>query len=195
MYQEFIREFKELESYTRDLEEQSVFEYENTLPTEDREKLKVCRIIRNYMQHNTDSGDFVLIGKGMVDFIHELNMRFELRFTHVADKTKKIKPIGFDTTLQECASILAKYEFAPIVDKDKNIIGALDRLMFASLISEGNRLTVKIKSLLKDNEKLFARSLNGYRFASPEERLELYREKERIIVKDANGAYKGIVVW
>ncbi|MBR0417884.1 MAG: hypothetical protein IJI66_01800 [Erysipelotrichaceae bacterium] len=195
MYENFLNEYKTLELNVKDLVGLNVFEYENTLVTDDREKLKLCRIIRNYLQHHVDSDEFISISKGMVDFLHDLNIEFEKEHKHVTDRMKKIKAVGKDSTLQEAALLLTKHEYIPILDEAKKVIAVLDKNMLTEFISSGNRPTSKIRSLIRSYDRMFEKSVTGYCFARPEERLALYNKKDRIIIVDAKDIYKGIVVW
>ena len=195
MCEEFLNEYKILEHNVKDLSGQNIFEYENTLSTDDREKLKVCRILRNYLQHHNDSDDFISINKGMVDYIRSLNIEFDKQYQHVSDKLKKLKAIALDTLLQDSAQQLIKYDYIPVLNNDKNVIAVFDKNMLNQVVALGAKPTTKFKALIKDNEKLFNKSTSGYLFAKAEERLSRYHESNKIIVVDNNDCYKGVVIW
>lgn len=72
----FIEKYKELEK----LLTVSVREYEDTLSEEDAQKMRICRLLRNYIQHNADYEKVISIAPGLqayldsvVDNLHKQN--------------------------------------------------------------------------------------------------------------------------
>lgn len=77
MLEKFLEAYKELEQILRE-DNVSVLDYENSLSEADKEKLKVCRIIRNYASHNDKK--FVTCTKEQIKFLEEL------KIVHLQDK-------------------------------------------------------------------------------------------------------------
>ena len=69
--EKFLETYKKLETMLRKTEQyNSVFEYESILTDpETVEKLKLCRLIRNYIVHNENGSDFVVPTNEMISFI------------------------------------------------------------------------------------------------------------------------------
>lgn len=50
----------------------SVFSLENCIPDQDtKDKIKVCRMLRNYAQHHPDAGSFLAVSAEEIAFLHQ----------------------------------------------------------------------------------------------------------------------------
>ena len=115
----FLENYKELEK-TLALIGTDVLNYENIFTnSEDSNKLKLCRMTRNYLQHNNDQ-NFVEPTDKMIKFLENLNKSLLAKTETNAKKmvkTDKIK-IDINDRLDEVLPILAKYKLLLIYDKN-----------------------------------------------------------------------------
>lgn len=159
---EFISAYKKLEnaitlSYP-EFSMQSVKMYEDNIISADTDmlqKLRLCRNIRNYIQHNADSDSFVCIHAGMMDFLNNLTQKVNSangickdqmmllgRATSVTCiKTESIMEIA-------CKMKKKKLDKMAVIDRGK-VAGLITSDVLISVLSEGKSAkTTKISSLL-----------------------------------------------
>ena len=199
--EEFLLEYNRLETLLKKSTDKPVMvlDYENSLTDIDvKEKLKVCRILRNYCRHHEDYSAFVDVTDGMLEFIRGVNFELEKPYLHVSDKTKRVTPISGKDSLKTAVELLAKHKtgLLPLVNPDgktgkDSIDGVVTRDMLLGMISESGSLSAKIGKAM--TEKIMGLHPE-YFVADPGELLEEYTEGD-IIVVAKNGRYKGIVVW
>ena len=67
----------------------TVLDYENSLETAEQEKMKVCRIMRNYMSHNDTT--FVVATNDQIKFLNEQIDNIKRKAHTVKDEMKRIK--------------------------------------------------------------------------------------------------------
>ena len=115
----FLENYKELEK-TLALIGTDVLNYENIFTnSEDSNKLKLCRMTRNYLQHNNDQ-NFVEPTDKMIKFLENLNKSLLAKTETNAKKMVKADKIKIDINdrLDEVLPILAKYKLLLIYDKN-----------------------------------------------------------------------------
>ena len=114
----FLEKYKELER-TLALIETDVLNYENIFTnSEDSNKLKMCRMTRNYLQHNNDQ-NFVEPTDKMIRFLENLNKSLLAKTETNAKKmvkTDKIK-VDINDRLDEVLPVLAKHKLLLVYDK------------------------------------------------------------------------------
>ena len=115
----FLENYKELEK-TLALIGTDVLNYENIFTnSEDSNKLKLCRMTRNYLQHNNDQ-NFVEPTDKMIKFLENLNKSLLAKTETNGKKmvkTDKIK-VDINDRLDEVLPILAKYKLLLVYDKN-----------------------------------------------------------------------------
>ena len=77
IYEEFLNLYKSIESAIPKMKDASsdanVRWYEETITdAEKRNKLYLCRITRNYIQHNVDFSTFINISPGILSFLRDI---------------------------------------------------------------------------------------------------------------------------
>ena len=199
--EDFLQEYSRLETLLKKTENTAVtvLDYENGLTDiEAKEKLKVCRIIRNYCRHHEDYAGFIEVSDGMLKFLQTLNFELEKPFLHVSDKTKKITAVSNKDSLKSVSTLFMKHkvDFLPLVnpseEKGKDSVdGIITRNMLVQMLAESGSLATKIGKAL--TPKVVEMSPEYFE-ASPEEMLDQYAGDE-IIVVCKNGKYKGVVSW
>ena len=134
---DFLKAYKEVENDLA-LFNKDVLTYENTLvDSAEGNKLKLCRMIRNYLQHNNDQ-NFVEPTKYMVLFLENLHKKLVSNTnTNAKEMIKLVKgKTQFDIKdkLEDILPSLAKYKIVLIYDKGefKGIYSADTYLRFLS---------------------------------------------------------------
>ena len=193
----FLDQYKQLEDTIRssgEIPADTVLDYENSLEVTERDKLKVCRILRNYIQHNPDGKTFVSTTASMCSFLRSLRENINALSDQVKDRTKKITPLHGSDTLKAAMMAVAKSKagFVPLLDADDHPIGLLTPMLCLSAYADGAAATRKLGSLFA--EGALKDSMAGVRFASPNDPLASYSPTETVIVLSKD-KYKGVVVW
>ena len=193
---DFLDEWVRLETLLRkDGSSKTPLDYEAELNADDAEKLKVCRIMRNYNRHHQDGDSFLQFSQEQKDFIESLNEQLELKFESVKSKTKKVTPIQPTDNLQTVAIALSKVKsgFLPVVDKKGTIIGIIDSELLVYLLGNGTKLTAKVSTFDTASAKWKAKFKEAKIIDFTPE-LETLKLGARYIVVD-KGAYRGVIVW
>ena len=122
----FLDAFRALDSELKD-QGTTVLDYENSLTdTSDREKLKVCRIMRNYMAHNDTT--FLTASNEQIKFLEAETEEVLKRAHLVKDEMKRVKTLKTTAPIKDVIASLDKYPVCPIETKagiylvDKDIL-------------------------------------------------------------------------
>ena len=159
----------------------TVLDYENSLETAEQEKMKVCRIMRNYMSHNDTT--FVVATNDQIKFLNEQIDNIKRKAHTVKDEMKRIKTLKATEPIKNILTQIVKYPIVPIETKiglflvDKDII---------------------LKQLAAGNKKIdIPTRLPKYNYVEKLERIEnLISHTTYIVTEDgtATGKYLGIVI-
>lgn len=153
-------------------------------------KLRLCRMIRNYAQHNEDYKSFLAMQSDMILFINKV-----LKDLGCIDKTagqlcKKVQALSEKSILSDCCTALInkKTDWLPVVDSKSNkCLGIVTNNHILSWISDGATLKTKISSLLSvKNEKAMTLVQDDVKYNS------IPNADYIVIIKD--DIYKGIIV-
>lgn len=200
--EKFLETYKKLETTLRKAEQfNSVFEYENSLTDpEIVEKLKLCRLTRNYIVHNENSVDFVAPTSEMISFLAKQCEWAQKRVKTLEDACtivntiKASKPITIRMVLKNLND--NDFTFWPVSDEEaKKIIGIVDLKTIASALKHANyKMTANFfenvsLNQLKNNFK------NDYVVLKKDEEYSKYADvKKPIIVDFGHGKYVGVIV-
>lgn len=152
----FIQQYNDFEkiiSASNAVQARTVLEFEESLTLKDAEanqKLKVCRIVRNYIQHN--DVNFVEPSKEMIDFIANLSDYVRSLEMSANDVLKKLTPLTLSDTITDAAKKLSRNKLMPVVDKKKVCVGIVTDETIRAAVSKGTRPSSKlsnIESLIK----------------------------------------------
>lgn len=165
-----------------------------------RTKLYVSRIIRNYIQHNSDFQNFISINFGMIEFLQEILLKISSQFMKNEDimiTGKQMFVRNIDDEIIETIKKMEtkKQEYVPIISNDK-IVGIFSNKTIRQLILKENK------------EKTFEKILNlmkipsDVKFMKPEDNFEKTLEImnngcNMIICTDngkSSGKIKGIIL-
>lgn len=129
-YEAYIASYKELEQLLR-ADNMSVLDYENTLPDSDLKKMQLCRMTRNYIQHNSDYMNFIQISDGMQSFVDDIIIKIRSKKGILKDSMQTIAKFGcvfsYDMPVLDAAVMLNKKhnDFGIVLNKKGECIGAL----------------------------------------------------------------------
>lgn len=114
----FLERYKQLETDVMAKRGISVFDFENGMPeSPDKDRLKTCRIMRNYMQHN--DLDFLSPSIKQCDFLQKMSEQVTGRKTYARDAMKRVREsLQEKDNIQAAFSKLSNsgYSFAPLTD-------------------------------------------------------------------------------
>jgi len=135
MNDRFLEVFKELEIELRSLG-QSVLDYENLLldDSSDKEKLKICRISRNYLSHQDMK--FITCSKEMIDFIENLALTMHRKSHIVANELIRQKTVKSNEYLKNILPLLVKCE-VPVEDTNGQIICLINSNEYIKMLNKG----------------------------------------------------------
>lgn len=185
---EYLDKYKKLEELLRQSQESpdSIFELEtNYNNSKEAEKLKLCRLVRNYLQHNTD--DFIEPSEEMIKFLDSEIFEIESKFLRVKDQYTRTKAISEDLTFKEAILLLNTKNFLPVVSKDNLVIGTFNDTVIRKSI-KNNKLNNKIKT----NKDLLSGVLP---FVSINDNIKDIQSGSYIVTLNGNKSekYKGIL--
>ena len=123
--QRFVLLYKMLESKLKEYGKGAVYEYETSLPEADADRLRICRQIRNYIQHHEDGETFLACTNEMCDFLDRLMQ--ECNQEH-SSRIKELRAVSIGEKLSDIEKIFLKSKRAwlPIVDSRMYFLGTLD---------------------------------------------------------------------
>ncbi len=185
---EYLEKYKKLEGLLKQSQgfPNSIFELETSYNnSKEGEKLKLCRLVRNYLQHNVDV--FIEPTSEMIDFLDEEIFKLESKFLRVKDQYTRAKAISEDLTFKEAILLLNTKNFLPVVSKDNLVIGIFDDTVIRKSI-KNNKLNNKIKT----NKDLLAGVLP---FVSMNDNIKDIQRGSYIVTLNGNKSekYKGIL--
>lgn len=187
----FLDEYKNLESAIRLINsEASVFDYEKTLDSKTQEKLKVCRILRNHVQHNVGGDEFVYVTEEQIHFLESLTSGILIRFSSSADLTDKTKTVKLSDTLLQASRKFSEQNELPLLDKTK-LVGCISAQQVLNLISKTKELNSKLEDIIK---KLDEYQGNYIVIESETYNAELSVDKHNYVV-DRNQKYVGEIFY
>lgn len=151
---DYIQKYKELETI---LNGTMITDYEAQLDarneTEIMSKMRLCRNIRNFIQHNKDV-DFVPISKDMMDFLSERILEIKLQNGTVKDamlSLAKCKAINENETIFNATKILYKNEldFIPVFSVKDEFLGTFSvQTLFSAINTENITAQTKVKKIV-----------------------------------------------
>ena len=135
----FLDAFRALDSELKD-QGSTVLEFENSLKdgSADKEKLKVCRIMRNYMAHNDTT--FLTASNDQIKFLDSLTAEVLKKAHLVKDEMKRVKSIKPTEPIKNVIAALDKYPVVPI--ETKTGIYLVDKDILVHQLAQGNKKIV-----------------------------------------------------
>lgn len=189
----FIEKYKELEGILRNSDSLSILQYEETLSASDMERLRICRQIRNYVQHHDDGSIFLTATPAMTAFLESLIQSENAKRGMVKDKLYRLSPLSYDDTLGSGLERYAnsKREWMPVVDCNGIYLGSLSLLQFVQIYNT-SRASTKLKSVLSD--KAGQKLLQQIQTVERDDLLEGLAGRNLVVIGKGK-KYLGIVKW
>lgn len=153
IHDDFIRTFKELETELGC----SIRIHEETVAEEtDAKKLQVCRILRNYIQHEADYENFIAISPGMQKYLSDYLMNIRRKKGIVKDFSETLTKYGSlsdQNTLFDAASLLKhkNKHVLPVIQLDKTNtyhIHLISKAFVSDCFADGITKNTKLAKLL-----------------------------------------------
>lgn len=154
-HDEFIEKYKELEK----LLDVSVREFEESLSEEDSQKMRLCRLLRNYIQHNADYEKIISISPGLQSYLDivvtNLHRKNGVLKEHMISATK----YGFINeadSILDTASLLAKKKrySSVVLNKNGEYIGVINKSIISDCVGGCNvTRATKISKIINLLEK------------------------------------------
>lgn len=161
IYDEFLTLYKNIESLIPKMKNAPIdanvkWLEETILDQEKRNKLYLCRITRNYIQHNSDFQDFIQISSGMILFLKDIYIEVLSNQIKNRDIMLKGKQLFFKNINDEILDTIKKMDskklrYVPIL-KDNKLIGIFSDKNIGQMLIKNNKCEKtfnKIENLLK----------------------------------------------
>lgn len=199
--EKFLEAYKKLETILRKTEQyNSVFEYESILTDpETVEKLKLCRLMRNYIVHNENGADFVAPTTEMISFIAKQCQEVQKLVKTVETICTPVTSFKSDSPMT-IRMILKKINdknlnFYPVTDgKTGKLIGVVD---FENVVSALQKADYKLTAKFFENVSLNSLKnnlKNNFVVANKDEEYSKYTNaKKAIIVTNNEGKCIGVI--
>ena len=192
--EEFLNQYKSLESTLRLLDpNSSVLSFEESLEDADRkDKLRICRQMRNYIQHHEDGLSFLSPTSSMVSFLSRMTNDLLASREKVGDKLYRLQAVSYQGTVREALERFAKSkrDWLPVVSSGK-YSGVLTATRLAQAVYASTRKGDKLSGFVP--EKDLGRA--GVKVAEESRPLADFLPDRPEIVVVKNGKYLGIVRW
>lgn len=177
--EKFLDAFRALDTELKS-DGSTVLDYENSLDTLSQERLKVCRIMRNYMAHNDTI--FLSTTNDQIKFLNDQVVEIRKKAHTVKDEMKKVKLIKATAAIKDVIASIDKFPIAPI--ETKTGIYLVDKDILIHNLAIGNKKIVVPAKLPK------------YLTIAKDERIENISAGTYIVTSDGtnNGSYIGILI-
>ena len=180
----FLEGYKELEKIVFEVENCPVYELEAKLGQESEEsgRLRMCRMMRNFLSHNDSSDAFAVPTPTMIAFLTEETEKEKRKKKTAGEASRRIRPVHENDLLQEAVGRLARMPFVPVTDEDGVLVG---------VITPESVCAVYAKSPLNARTKAGVAIVKCVPVLSDAPAEDV---GESCVVVDASGKYRGIIV-
>lgn len=166
---------------------------EESLGEDERDKLRLCRAVRNYAAHRDDGRKFAAASDEMVAFMDKLAARAKASRATAGSLARKARPIGPAASVLEAAAAARKDGFVAVVDDGGFPIGTADAETVVRAVAKAKSLDAPFVGAVSKKE--LRESLGKARTAYADEPLDPTAAGEPTIVLKKDGRYAGIVDW
>lgn len=159
--EKYLETFRQYETAVRTFGYESAKDYEDSVSDINiQDKLRICRVIRNYLAHGQDSGKFICISPTMQKFMEDTVYMLDEGTCPVSKKMIPVSKCLHETnTVEEAIEFLKKIRgtVVPIFSKTNEIVGVFSYENFTKAFVK-NRITKSTKlssyvTYLPKNEK------------------------------------------
>lgn len=176
----YLTAYKQLESELK-CEDKTVMDYENSLEGIDQEKMKVCRIMRNYIAHNDVT--FLTPSNEQIKFLDTQVSNILKSANTVKSEMKKIKLVKETELIKNLIPIIDKNGFVPLELKNGGIYLVTKDILVHQLALGNKKIVIPTR-------------LPKYQYVHKDMRLDKITHNNIYIVTDNgtdNGNYLGIL--
>lgn len=177
--EKFLDAFRALDTELKS-DGMTVLDYENSLDTLGQERMKVCRIMRNYMAHNDTT--FLTTTNEQIKFLDDQVVEIRKKAHTVKDEMKKVKLIKATAAIKDVIASIDKFPVAPIETKAGLYLVDKDTL---------------IHNLALGNKKIaIPARLPKYVTIAKDERIENISSGIYVVTSDGTvtGTYVGLII-
>lgn len=190
--EQFLEQYKSLEALLRGVygAGMTVLNYEDR--SSEPEKLRICRQIRNFLQHTPDGAKFIVPTEAMCLFLRHESVQIASQAEKAKDLAYKQPPVKLTHTWQQAAKLLHKSNrtWLPVVNDKSELVGVLDKdSAFAQLISGKDLSTQTVGDSY--TAKGLEKTLDGFTVMDCESLAAGY-ELDKVIVT-RKGKYSGLI--
>lgn len=189
---QFLEQYKSLEAVLRSIlsPDMTVLRYEDQ--SSDPEKLRMCRLVRNFLQHTPDAAGFIVPTEEMRRFLKQETVRVATQAEKAKDLAYRPAPIRLTHTLQQTFRLFAKSgsDWLPVVDDRSQLVGVLTKdALFAELGSGKDIAANFVQSCYPT--KGWKKTLDEYVVCNCEDILPCVPLDRVILVR--GGKYSGVI--
>ena len=177
----FLDSFRALDTELK-CDDKSIMDYENSLEGIDQERMKVCRIMRNYMSHNDIT--FLTPSNEQIKFL-DTQLKNVLRQANIVkDEMKKIKLVKETEPIKNLIPIVDKNGIVPLETKSNGIYLVTKEILLHQLALGNKKIIIPTR-------------LPKYQYITPLHRISKITHNVNYIVTEdgtISGKYLGILV-
>jgi len=176
----FLDSFRALETELK-CEDKTILDYENSLDGIDQERMKVCRIMRNYIAHN--DATFLTPSNEQIKFLETQVSNILKSANTVKSEMKKIKLVKETELIKNLITIIDKNGFVPLELKNGGIYLVTKDILVHQLALGNKKIVIPTR-------------LPKYQYVHKDMRLDKITHNNIYIVTDNgtdNGNYLGIL--
>ena len=179
-HDKFISTYKEIENLVRNIcQDSSPMIYLEEKYESEAQKIRLCRIIRNYIQHNNDYESYIKITPSLQKFLEGLKKEVELslsRASEIMTPLKKAPTINYNNKLYETVNYMNKKKVDCVFCiKNGDVVGLFDNSSIRKALSSPITKTTKINDYLI-NKKLKKVDINDTGLSKTDEPILVYEE-------------------
>ena len=194
----FLQEYKQLEIYVQAAGYNSVLDLEQTLSDrETQEKLKLCRIIRNYISHHADGEIFAAVSDEMITFIRTLSTSLIADKLKAGDRATGLTPVKMDDTLSAATKKLLKSNMGwiPVVAPQMVYVGVMNTRMIMECIKQGISVNTPLSDIKKFEASASAEAqAENIPVLSVNDPITNMKSAPAIVLNEKREKYRGVII-
>lgn len=191
----FLNQYKSLELFLRLCfgNDMTILRYEEQLEAGEADKLRLCRNVRNFMQHNPDAAGFVAPTASMLAFLEKLTAGLAVQQEKAADCVYVAPVVKLSGTMRDAAKVLTKSgaDWAPVLDKKGCPVAILTRDRLLELMAGTAHWEDTLETLYKP--AVMKQSMVSVSVAADLSEVGSLMGRGRDIIVMRSGKYSGIV--
>ena len=144
--EQFLEQYKSFETVLRGIlgPDMTVLRYEDQ--SSNPEKLRMCRLVRNFLQHTPDAAGFIVPTDEMRRFLKQEAVRVAAQAEKAKDLSYRPAPIKLTHTWQYAFRLFTKSgaDWLPVVDDKSQLIGVLTMDTLFAALGSGKDITANL---------------------------------------------------